>query len=1623
MVYWMSTDPKKQLTYGLPAIGNLWWVKPTTTPTVKQPLKPKTQQWEAQTTSLATVWWYWWGIAWLNKPVVWTGFWTTAPNTMISAMPDTAKQGIIADVNKNRQASVWVETQPTNIPVQQEPMAWKMDLVWFWDKIKAKYPAYADMDSQELWEKMLAKYPQYQDMVWIEPMWSEIQAWWMRWWISRVWDDRWNREWLNPVWKIWEIIDNAVQMIPSITWDRLEKKLQERIAQVTPEERAEYESKFKNSKFIQWLYWDVDTYIAETKKTFRDQLMWIWDKWPNVAKIIANVPWSTVKTVTAIARAVTNPLDTLTWLKNILLTPEWRKLIGERYWSNFVQTLEQDPVWLASDVLALVEWWAWLTKLWATWVARAATKLWAEETALQAAKVWQKAWEIGKIAWEASMLWTNKIIPAIEKVWGKLWRVWETATKIALAPTQPLKTAKDLWIAALDKSKEILTKEREWVDNIDRLIAVTNDLDPATVSTFRNNPELMKAIDEWTITKEWLKQELMDIAEEADQARWEAWSAYKELYKSEHVFSPKQILADIDKWLESQWAIFDDKWNIIDFDKTNANIANTTASELNLIKSEYNSTKNTLQRKIQAWEYLTVAETHALKRSISNARFTEWVITKKSPLLKTIWEWVNQLLKKEVPWWEATDKLFTERSQKVKELSDLIFNRKWEFKWTLKALLWEAQYKRLEELEKIYPWLTKKLEWIKAYDDYLRTRETQKTWAYAKVLRWAAWAGTLWSAWYAIAWPVWAFVWWLIWAIVSNKISDPALMKSILLKWIETSWLEWKLWKWVALTEVELNMLKDNIKNILTDNTQIKELQAKLWQKLEQPALPKPWESKSNLWTRENPIVAKWPVREDLTKGLTKRKTIWYSDAPEAWDMTKLWKITKVQHTWWRSPKYQVQVWWDKWLNVDEIWWAYKMWLEKKLVPETKVEVMPREEKPVVKPLEPKLLDVRDLWPRTLAYFQMWLDDLGITRAEFNKLPEELQQEILKVSKQWARWDMWKLADKIDDIKLRIKPLINKSRNESNLQDLNEFKNQLEWDINKPWAKELLKETNDLIKWLTKKPTPLAEKQWELKAMVKAPEYKSAIEAMQSPEYKARMVEINKNKWLAKVTKTSNNLYHTTSAENIESIIKEWLTPWKKQRFEWVGSKDKISFWANEKTAKYYGKEWDVMLRTKASYKPKTLDADLLAWWEWAYTVSEKIPPEMLEVKIWNKRIPLKEYNTKWLKPKTMNESKWWLVAKVEAPRPEQINNIVLHNISLNKLQKTVELWWMPAPSIAITKQWIPFESYWDITFIWDKNLIKPWWKVMVWKTDIYTPTVPKESWIIKKWSWDKIEEIANKVWMNKERLYSRMQQRDDKLYYLWEHPELKPYVKDIESLMDRKLFKKFDYYWNKKYVDYNAENVVKDMFPRWWDPKTARWWWMLKWSFNWAMAAKSDLVKSIKEIKWLKFAEELPELTAKYDSLETKYNNKLWEMLWDKFRDLSKEFTDNIKRPNESIKSELAKYWAELDVKDIQDIKDLVDEWLQLPKSYIEAKIKRVVQPSEFQYVLVPEEQLTDVKNLLRWTKIEDKIVTYKKWELRSDKIKDLHSKYGNIFFNIAWVIVPAAMLVWWSMWLQQKQ
>lgn len=173
-----------------------------------------------------------------------------------------------------------------------------------------------------------------------------------------VWDVLDN---LNILGKGTEMLDEMAQKIPTangflnIKWR--EQAQQERIKNLSEEERWRLEDDFNASPFLQSLYGNVDEYIRVSQRTFMDKLLDVGEEniWPNLWRMFANIPWSALKTTTAIWRGFTNPADTVAGLGQIAFTEEGRDAMKERYIDNLSQTLEEDPVGLASDALTITE--------------------------------------------------------------------------------------------------------------------------------------------------------------------------------------------------------------------------------------------------------------------------------------------------------------------------------------------------------------------------------------------------------------------------------------------------------------------------------------------------------------------------------------------------------------------------------------------------------------------------------------------------------------------------------------------------------------------------------------------------------------------------------------------------------------------------------------------------------------------------------------------------------------------------------------------------------------------------------------------------------------------------------------------------------------------------------------------------------------------------------------------------------------------------------------------------------------------------------------------------------------------------------------------------------------------
>jgi len=645
------------------------------------------------------------------------------------------------------------------------------------------------------------------------------REWWTKWlaaaqpqsWLM------WTLNKFNPIWWAFEKIDELAQNIPVVkpeafqsVWNQVAQGYWDILAW-----KEKYSNK-ANKAAYNWVsknlpYWKE---IAEWLTR-----LWEWETvWPisqvNPWATIANMPWSAVKTATATARAITNPLDTLVWLKNLVATPEWKKAILDRYWSreNLWKTIQSDPSWVASDILTIIQWWANIASKWASMLG----KTWAAT----------RFSEISRISWWAANMWVdiplNKWISVVEKI--------PYVGKWLVAPLKPLDTAIELWWAVVNKvAKAVQTKPWE-VGFSDRAISAVNWMDSQSIRKFKDNPDLIKQIDEWKVTADTIKEDLSSIVEWANQDKRWVGSNYQTLYENPTRFNVEDVKNSVVQSLSDQWVKFKD-WKISWFDTTKMTWLSDQAKTA--LKSKFDDIISTLEWK----QDLSVEELHNIRKDIYATSYADWFNTKKAPWVQKVADVLSSKLET-IPWFKEVDAWFKEAADLATEIRNNVLNKQWDFKWTLKSLLWERWNARLQALEKFYPWLRDKIETLAAYDDYIRTRDTKKVGLYEK-----AWTAiTAWAAWMMTGWPILWLITWIAWPILSDFVRDP--------KWFK-NYIVWKAGKDIA-SKIDAGKTLSKAEQVKL-NLEIENLKAN-------PKLA--LEYKPNVVQPKTPITPEWVVKE-----------------------------------------------------------------------------------------------------------------------------------------------------------------------------------------------------------------------------------------------------------------------------------------------------------------------------------------------------------------------------------------------------------------------------------------------------------------------------------------------------------------------------------------------------------------------------------------------------------------------------------------------------------------------------------------------------------------------------------------------------------------------------------------
>lgn len=580
--------------------------------------------------------------------------------------------------------------------------AWLKDdvlLSMIWD-MGSMVNAWLTLNDANL-EKLKELYPELTSVSWNLAMPTQqnmYQAWWMKEAITSASSIDLNNYWtagaiaewvINPIWETFTLMDAAAQNIPQVdsntefTW---QPALERRLASLTQEDIDKYYQRYLNAieenptltkawtKRVPWntvvsQLWNIVTGNTYTdyEAWFRDWLIdqvnleengWKgeffgaaddlhWIVWPNIARMYANMPASAVKTTTAIAKAITNPVDTAQWL--VVLVKDWwenaqngtfsESMIGQRYWSweAFANAMEQDPVWVSSDMLAVAELgttgvWS-ITKAgrWGSkWASMATRALGAEKTSNNLMKIANrlksaegKMKDFAKATWGASDMGLRQLFYGMN---GKGWLIWglekwawqwnsfyNKAAKYMVKTQQPFRTTVEE-VKKIGEAWWPIWRIAEGITGVSSAEWKLFKAASPNLNTLRNNVDYKnkkanmdtatRAIVEAGYTpktiEEWAKAHMDTLNSK--------WKEFTNLIKDKKdvTVDAKELLREVKNWLvkEKEGATVNQRWDIAALEREIADLERRGSLDMEFLenrKEHYNSSYKDAD-KMKKWD-------------------------------------------------------------------------------------------------------------------------------------------------------------------------------------------------------------------------------------------------------------------------------------------------------------------------------------------------------------------------------------------------------------------------------------------------------------------------------------------------------------------------------------------------------------------------------------------------------------------------------------------------------------------------------------------------------------------------------------------------------------------------------------------------------------------------------------------------------------------------------------------------------------------------------------------------------------------------------------------------------------------------------------------------------------
>lgn len=622
------------------------------------------------------------------------------------------------------------------------------------------------------------------------------------------------------------------------------------------------------------------------------------------------------------------------------------------------------------------------------------------------------------------------------------------------------------------------------VDYRDKLISWVSWLDPRTVSVIRSDPSLFKAVDEWSVSTDSIKEEISAVYDAYRGQKGQIWQSYQNFYDPDVTFEPKQIAQKVVSTLNEKGITIDPEWRL-QYDLRTVVLKPWE-------KAAVQEALNIIQQSLWVWGPISVEELHNVRRNLYHARqYTDWMAKIKSNVVERMVDAVDDMLKS-VPWRAEHDRIFSEKTKFLAGIKKDFFTKNGAFRGNVRPLLNEHHRARLERLEELLPWVTDKIQMVSAYADYLRTRDTSKVGTYTK------------TAIKMLLLALWVSVWWFWGAIAAEWLSTIAGDPEVFIRWLTRKGKAENI-----LNKIELDIQLSNMEQQELAAA-VKEFQnfAKLNKEQKQIAeaqdkAMKAEESFKNKITRKGepqPITLKttevspeWVARQDVVvapAAQTKPKvtvtekmpivarkkpvqefTIKWDIAPKAAEKIKddnsmerlieldtdptFEKVGPVEPIAPNARIYETQYWridsvfFDKTTQKIRIWdKVYNRWdlqIYKKL---TDAEIEANKKESNFGELRNKLIDIKSGKTNKLSWSQLAavLEELGI--QSINDIPDESLQSILDLVRSRTPKDQNILAKKENTSIINTTDLPQSS---SNATDNQIWSSEIEW-----WSKGIL---------------------------------------------------------------------------------------------------------------------------------------------------------------------------------------------------------------------------------------------------------------------------------------------------------------------------------------------------------------------------------------------------------------------------------------------------------------------------------------------------------------------------------------------------------------------------------------